>query len=53
VKKIYNKQKYLEKDKYIFDKKIRWANIGYQYNWDERNYFNTNTTIDSDLEKLY
>ena len=50
----YNLKKFLINDpeKYYFNKKIRWANVGYQYDWDNRMYPETKTFLPEHLEKL-
>ena len=54
VKKHYDKSKYMQKDSanYIFDSKIRWSNIGWQYNWDERCYWDLECKMDESLLEL-
>jgi len=43
----YDISKFLVDDpeKYYFNKKIRWANVGYQYDWNERKYPSGKTSI--------
>lgn len=53
VKTMYNVDKYQCNGKYSFDQKTRWSNVGWQYNWDCRCYFDTQTTMDSTLGGLH
>lgn len=50
----YNKEKFLINDytRYFFDRKIRWSNVGYQYDWNNRNYPAEKTELPIDLMKL-
>lgn len=50
----YNKERYYVKDfsRYCFDRKIRWSNVGYQYDWNNRTYPEEKTTLPIDLLKL-
>lgn len=45
----YNLSDYKTSSLYSFNTKIRWSNIGRQYNWDERNYFKDSSPIPSEL----
>ena len=49
----YDLNQYLEKDpnKYYFDRKIRWSNIGFQYDWNNRLYPTGQTSIPVDLQQ--
>ena len=38
-------------EKYYFNKKIRWSNVGYQYDWNERKYPQGQTSIPDDLKE--
>ena len=50
----YNKERYYINDfsRYCFDKKIRWSNVGYQYDWNNRTYPLEKTNLPVDLETL-
>lgn len=50
----YNKEKFLISDysRYYFDRKIRWSNVGYQYDWNNRNYPAEKTSLPTDLLNL-
>lgn len=37
--KQYNVDHFREKERYDFNRKIRWANLGYHYDWDNRCYY--------------
>jgi hypothetical protein len=37
---------------YYFNDSIRWANVGYQYDWTERKYPNMKTDIPDVISKL-
>ena len=37
--KTYNFEHFNEQTKYSFNRKIRWANLGYHYDWDNRCYY--------------
>ena len=52
-KPAYDISKFLVDDpkKYYFNKKIRWSNVGYQYNWNERMYPHDKTGIPPELAK--
>lgn len=41
-----------EKKGYFFNDKIRWANVGYQYDWTERKYPNMKTEIPPAISEL-
>ena len=44
---MYDVEKYVVKDqqKYFFNRKIRWANVGWHYDWELRQYLAQNTTL--------
>lgn len=45
---LYDAEKFIvaDKNKYFFNRKIWWANLGYHYDWDHRCYFkNTDSNI--------
>eukprot|EP01016_Furgasonia_blochmanni_P047673 TRINITY_DN7029_c0_g2_i1.p1 TRINITY_DN7029_c0_g2~~TRINITY_DN7029_c0_g2_i1.p1 ORF type:complete len:298 (+),score=45.89 TRINITY_DN7029_c0_g2_i1:102-896(+) len=50
----YDKDKYVVSDpkKYHFNKKIRWSNLGYQYDWNNRTYPSGVTSIPQDLSEI-
>lgn len=50
----YNKEKFFinEYSRYCFDRKIRWSNVGYQYDWNNRNYPSEKTSLPIDLFNL-
>lgn len=52
--RAYNKAHYLisSSDRYFFNSKIRWSNVGKQYNWDNRDYLDTESKMPSELEGL-
>lgn len=39
-------------EKYYFNKKIRWSNIGFQYDWNDRLYPSGQTEIPDDLKQF-
>lgn len=41
-----------DKEKYYFNKKIRWSNVGYQYDWNNRKYPSGKTAIGPELRDL-
>jgi alkylated DNA repair protein alkB homolog 1 len=50
----YDITKFLVDDpeKYYFNKKIRWTNLGYHYDWNERRYPSGKTNIPEDMRHL-
>ncbi len=38
--------------RYYFNKKIRWANVGYQYDWNNRTYPSEKSSLPPDLDNL-
>lgn len=50
----YELSKFLVDDpeKYYFNKKIRWANLGYHYDWNERMYPKGKTNIPEDMSHM-
>ena len=52
--KDYNKDHFLVEDnnRYYFNTKIRWSNIGKQYNWDKRDYLVTESTMPKELDQM-
>lgn len=52
--KDYNKDHFIVYDpqRYFFNSKIRWANLGRQYNWDKRDYFVKDSHIPTELNDL-
>ena len=50
----YNKEKFYVCDysRYCFDRKIRWSNVGYQYDWNNRTYPAEKTSLPIDLLNL-
>jgi len=49
----YEKERFVVSDteKYYFNKKIRWSNVGYQYDWNNRLYPSGGTEIPADLKE--
>ncbi len=54
VKKLYDKDKYVVSDfqKYSFNRKVRWANVGWHYDWELRKYLKSHTGLTQFLENL-
>jgi DNA alkylation damage repair protein AlkB len=50
----YNKEHYIlqEGSRYFFNTKIRWSNIGRQYNWDKRDYHAKHTPMPPELSDI-
>ena len=50
----YKSEKYIVNDneKYFFNKKIRWTNLGYQYNWNERIYPEAKTIVPQEIQGM-
>jgi alkylated DNA repair protein alkB family protein 1 len=50
----YEMDKFLVADpqKYYFNKKIRWSNVGYQYDWNNRMYPSGGTLIPDELKSI-
>jgi len=50
----YDKPSFIvdDPDQYYFNKKIRWSNIGFQYDWNDRLYPTGHTKIPEDLEQF-
>jgi len=50
----YNKEHYMVSDhkRYFFNSKIRWSNVGYQYNWDKRDYYPVASPIPIELSSM-
>ena len=50
----YNKERFYINDfsRYCFDRKIRWSNVGYQYDWNNRTYPAEKTSLPIDLLNL-
>ena len=50
----YDKHWYLVNDteRFHFNQKIRWSNLGKQYNWDERGYLPKESTMPVELKEL-
>lgn len=52
--KFYNKEHFIVDDpkRYHFNTKIRWSNIGKQYDWDNRGYLKTQSKVPKELEEM-
>ena len=50
----YNKDHYIVTDanRYFFNSKIRWSNLGRQYNWDKRDYHAKQSPMPTELADL-
>lgn len=51
---MYDKKKYVVSDdnKYHFNTKVRWANVGWHYDWELRQYLDSNTYLTPQLQAL-
>lgn len=50
----YNKEHYIvaDPDRYYFNSKIRWSNLGRQYNWDKRDYHTKESPMPVELAEI-
>ena len=52
--KAYNKEHFIVSDpqKYHFNTKIRWSNLGKQYDWDNRGYLSLESPMPAELSEM-
>jgi len=51
----YNKSKFLieDKNRFYFNTKIRWVNLGVHYDWDNRCYFkDSKSIVNPEMKKI-